>query len=327
MFYLGIDIAKASFHVCLLTPEGKRKNKRCDNTPAGHQELLTWLQRQGVTELQACLEATGRYGEALATFLDVQGYRVSLVNPKAIAHYAQSRLSRTKTDKADASLIADYCQKAQPPAWTPLPPALQILQALVRRLDALEEMFQMERNRLQAGEHPELVQASLQTHLEYLAAAIRETQQQIRDHLDRDSDLREARDLLLSIPGIGEKTVAWLLGELGTMQQFRGARQVVAFTGAAPGIYESGSSVKKRGSLCKMGNSRLRAALFYPAMNALRYNPLVRALGERLRTAGKKPMVILMAGIRKLLHLAFGVLKSGKPFDPAWRGAGATAGN
>lgn len=244
MFYLGIDIAKASFHVCLLTPEGKRKNKRCDNTPTGHQELHTWLQRQAVTELHACLEATGRYGEALATFLHGCGYQVSVVNPKAIAHYAQSRLSRTKTDKTDAALIADYCQKAQPPAWTPLPPALQTLQALVRRLDALEEMSQMERNRLQAGEHPELVQSSLQAHLEYLAESIRETQQQIQDHLDDDPDLRKARDLLLSIPGVGEKTVAWLLGELGTMQQFRGARQVVAFAGVAPGIYESGSSVR-----------------------------------------------------------------------------------
>jgi len=324
MFYLGIDIAKAFFHVCLLTPEGKRKNKRCDNTPAGFQELLSWLQRQGVTELHACLEATGTYGEALATFLYQQGFRVSVVNPKAIAHYAQSRLSRTQTDKADAFLIADYCRKEaeELALWTPLSPEVKALQALVRRLATLEERRQMEQNRLGAGEHPEPVRDSLRAHLEYLEGAIQGTQEQIQKHLDGDPGLKQASDLLLSIPGIGTKTVAWLLGELGTMRQFRNVRQAVAFIGLAPGVHESGTSVKKRGSLAKLGNSRVRTALYFPAMSALRHNPLIRALGERLRQAGKQAMVILIAAMRKLLHLAYGVLKTSKPFDPEWAGAG-----
>jgi transposase len=318
MFYLGIDIAKASFHVTLVTPEGKRKNKRCDNTAAGHQELLAWLGRQGVTQLHACLEATGTYGAALATFLHQQGYTVSVVNPKIIAHYAQSKLSRAKTDQADGNLIAEYCRKEQPVAWTPLPPAVKELQGLVRRLESLQEMHQMERNRLLAGEHPEAVRASLEAHLAYLDQERAATQQQIRDHLEGHPELKQARDLLLSIPGIGEKTVASLLAELGLMEQFGKARQVAAFSGLTPRPYESGTSVKKRESFCKLGSARLRKALYFPAMSALRHNPLVQALGARLRAAGKGEMVVLGAAMRKLLHLAYGVLKSGKPFDPAW---------
>lgn len=321
MQYLGIDIAKASFQVCLITSVGKRKNKRCENTPAGHQELLTWLQRQGVTQLHACLEATGTYGEALAACLHAHGFRVSIVNPKVIAHYAQSRLSRTKTDKADASLIADYCQKEQPALWQPLPAEVKALQSLVRRLDSLEEMRQMERNRLLAGDHPQAVLTSLQAHLDYLDQELATTRKQITEHISGHPSLKQASDLLLSIPGIGEKTVAWLLSELGTMRQFGTARQVVAFSGLTPGIHESGSSVKKRGSICKLGSGRLRAALYFPAMSALRYNPYIKALGTRLKETGKDPMVIIIAAMRKLLHLAFGVLKHGKPFDPEWKGA------
>lgn len=321
MQYLGIDIAKASFHVCLLTATGKRKNKRCDNTPSGHQELLTWLQRQGVTQLHACLEATGAYGEALAAFLHAQGFRVSIVNPKVIAHYAKSRLSRIKTDPVDAGLIADYCQKEQPAPWEPLPVEVKALQALVRRLDALEEMRQMEQNRLLAGDHPAAVLASLQAHLAYLDQEIQATRTQIGKHIDGHPGLKGARDLLDSIPGVGDKTIAWLLGELGTMTQFRTARQVVAFAGLTPGIHESGSSVKKRGSLCKMGSGRLRAALYFPAMSALRYNPFIKALGIRLKASGKDNLVIIIAAMRKLLHQAFGVLRNGKPFDPHWQPA------
>jgi transposase len=321
MHYLGIDLAKASFQVTLRTPAGKQKQKRCDNTPAGFQELLAWLQRQGVTQFHACMEATGTYGEALALFLYEQGFQVSVVNPKKIAHYAQSKLSRAKTDKADAALIALFCEKETPALWAPPPPEVRELQALVRRLSSLEAMRQMEQNRLLAAAHPEPVLASLKAHLAYLDQAIADTQQQIHDHLDGHPRLKQCRDLLTSIPGIGEKTAAWLLAELSYMDQFQNVRQPVAFAGLTPRVYESGATVKKRGSLCKLGSSRIRRALYFPAMSAMQHNPLVKALVKRLREQGKKGKLVVGAAMRKLLHLAYGVLKSGKPFDPAWTAA------
>ena len=324
-FYLGLDIAKRTFQAELLTPEGKRQQKRCDNTPAGPQELQGWLRRQGAAPVHACLEATGTYSETLAAFLHQQGHTVSLVNPKAIAHFAQSRLSRAKTDAADAALIAAFCRSEQPAAWTPPVPEVRERQLLVRRLESLQEMHQMEHNRLEALEATApvpRVHASLQEHLAYLEEQVETTRRAIQEHLDQHPDLKRQQELLLSIPGIGAATAAVLLAELGNVLAFRGARQVAAFAGLTPRIYRSGTSAQKRESLCKTGSARLRRALYFPAMVALRFNPVVREFGERLRERGKNKMLVLGAAMRKLLHLAYGVLKSGKAFE-AERAQGA----
>ena len=134
---LGIDIAKAKFNVTLLFPDGTRRRKACANSPAGCAELLAWLTRHGAGRVHACLEATGTYGELLATTLVDAGHRVSVLNPAIIHHYAKSQLVRAKTDRVDADVIADYAAKEHPPAWTPLPREVRELQGLVRRLDAL----------------------------------------------------------------------------------------------------------------------------------------------------------------------------------------------
>ena len=151
---LGIDIGKAKFHVTLLFSDGTRRRKACVNSPAGCTELLAWMARHGAARVHACLEATGTYGELLATTLVDAGHQVSILNPAIIHHYAKSRLSRAKTDAVDADVIADYAAKEHPPLWTPLPRDVRELQALVRRLDALIGMQTDERNRAQAGASP-----------------------------------------------------------------------------------------------------------------------------------------------------------------------------
>ncbi len=148
---LGIDIAKLKFNICLIREDGKLKHKLFPNTRAGFEELTAWFSKQGVTHVHACLEATGTYGEALSFFLHEAGHRVSIVNPAAIKAFAQSRLSRTKTDRVDAELIARFCQTQQPAAWPPPAPEVRELQALARRLEALSEMHTAESNRLSSG--------------------------------------------------------------------------------------------------------------------------------------------------------------------------------
>ena len=148
---LGIDIGKAKFHVTLRFADGTRRRKACANSPAGCTELLAWLARHGAARVHACLEATGAYGELLATTLVDAGHQVSVLNPAIIHHYAKSRLARAKTDPVDADIIAEYAAKEHPPLWTPLPREIRELQALVRRLDALLGMQTDERNRAQAG--------------------------------------------------------------------------------------------------------------------------------------------------------------------------------
>ena len=127
---LGIDIAKDKFAVTLRTRDGKRRRKSCPNTAAGFAELAAWLARHGAPHVHACLEATGTYGDALAIWLHDAGHVVSVVNPAIIHAYARTHLTRSKTDRIDADLIADYTATQRPPAWAP--PALEIrqLQAL-----------------------------------------------------------------------------------------------------------------------------------------------------------------------------------------------------
>jgi transposase len=119
---LGIDIAKATYAECLRNADGKRRHKSFSNTPAGHDAVRDWLARHAPAPVHACLEATGTYGEAVATVLADAGHRVSLVNPAAVKAFAQSQLRRTKTDQVDADVLADFCVAHHPPAWTPWPP-------------------------------------------------------------------------------------------------------------------------------------------------------------------------------------------------------------
>jgi len=310
---LGIDIAKAKFNVTLLFPDGRRRRKACANSPAGCAELVAWMTRQGASHVHACLEATGTYGELLATTLVEAGHRVSVLNPAIIHHYAKSQLARAKTDRVDADVIADYAAKENPPAWTPLPREVRELQALVRRLDALLGMQTDERNRAQAGLLTPAVRESIDAVLRHLEEQIAAVRQQIRQHMDQHPGLRTQRDLLTSIPGIGEATAALLLAELFN-KAFTSARQAAAFAGVVPRPNDSGTHQGRR-VLCKLGPGRLRKGLYFPAIAALRFNPSLQPLAYRLRGAGKPPMLIIGAAMRKLIHLAFGVLKSGRAYD------------
>jgi transposase len=311
---LGVDIAKAKFVVTLQLPEGTRRRKSCPNSPAGFGELAAWLARQHIARVHACLEATGTYGEALATWLVDAGHVVSVVNPAIIHAYARTQLTRSKTDRIDADLIAEFTATQHPPAWAPPAPEIRQLQALVRRLDALHGMRTQEANRLAAGVAVAEVRASIEAVLASLEAQIAHVQHLIRAHFDQHPGLRAQRDLLTTIPGIGDATAAVLIAELFD-KPYTSARQAAAFAGLVPRLRESGT-LRGRSRLSKVGPGRLRKALYFPAVAALRWNPTIRAVRDRLHAAGKPTMVIIGAAMRKLIHLAYGVLKSARAYDP-----------
>lgn len=180
--FVGIDVSKKTLDVALLGASPKPRHKVFPNDAAGHAQLLDWLGQHCPNPVHVCLEATGTWATKTALALQEAGHCVSLVNPAQIHAFGRSGLKRTKTDKADALLIARFCQMHQPPLWTPLSPQVQQLQGLVRRLEHLEEMLLMEENRLASGGISGPVQESLEEHIAYLTQQIEKTRRQIKDH-------------------------------------------------------------------------------------------------------------------------------------------------
>lgn len=311
--YLGIDIAKAKFDVAL-TVGDKYKTKVFANTPKGFAALADWLAGHAVDHLHACMEATGNYGEPLAEFLIDSGHTVSIVNPAQIKDFGKSVLTRNKTDAVDARLIARFCVVNHPRAWQPPPLEVRTLQALVRRLAAVQTMQRQEQNRLDVA-HVVLHQA-IGAHLSFLSAEIKTLKKAIREHIDQHPDLRNRRDLLESIPGVGEATIATVLAFFAIDRRFKHAKQLAAFVGLSPSQRRSGSSVRGHTHICRTGDASLRAALYMPAVVARRFNPIIRAFCDRLEQAGKAKLAVIVAAMRKLVHIIFGVLKSGQPFNP-----------
>jgi transposase len=315
---IGIDIGKEKFDVCVLDEQRQKHQQAFPNTKQGIKALRKWLKQQGVrqpAEAHLALEATGIYGELVAETLYKGGYRVSVLNPVRIKAYAQSQMQRNKTDKLDAALIADYCRTQEPALWSPPPPEIRELRALTRHLDDLKEEKQRTRNRLEAQRQSQAVARQLQAQIRFLDRQIAETEQLIEDHLDQHPDLKEQADLLDSIPGVGVTTAAHFLAEIGDVSRFTNVREVVAFVGLNPKQNQSGKRSTTHG-ISRMGGSRLRAALFMPAMAAKRANPKLKAWAEQLLQRGLTKLQVVVAVMRKLVHLAYGILKSKTRFDP-----------
>ena len=312
---LGIDIAKKKFDVALLR-NGKFKTKVFENSLAGFAALKDWLHHHDADKIHACMEATGSLFEGLATFLADEGHAVSVTNPLQIKAFGESLLSRTKTDKADARLIARYCETMKPTLWQPDAPEIRHLKALGRRRDALIAMRTQETNRNLSTDNR--VQESIRTVVSVLNQEIDDISHKIKEHIDNHPDLKNKRDLLRSIPGVGDVSIEAILSETNGFANFSKVEQVVAYMGLSPREHSSGTSVRGKANVCKAGNRRLRKLLYMPALVAMQHNSIVKDLAQRLKQKAKHGRLIACACMKKLIHIMFGVLKNGHPFDPAY---------
>ena len=308
---LGIDISKATFDVALLF-DNKITTKKFNNTVKGFTELKQWLKNKGVDTAHVCMEATGGYEAKLAQYLYDNVFKVSVVNPARIKGFSMSKLLRVKTDKADSELIARFCQAMQPVLWQPIPGYIQELQQLVKRLDCLIANKNQESNRLEGADN--IVATSICSHIEFLDKQIKKVELMISDHIKNNKDLADKSKLLASIPGVGEKTIGVVLAFL-TATDFASAKQVIAFVGLNPKPRQSGSSVNGVGRISKTGDAYLRKAFYMPSVSAIRFNPIIKNFAERLSSKGKSKMIIVIAAMRKLLHIIYGVLKTQTVFN------------
>jgi transposase len=315
---VGIDVAKKKVDLFAVL-HNKGKAKVFDNTTTGHREIQRWLGERGFEpdSTHVCMEATGPYSESLATALVAGGWKVSVVNPARIKGFAQSELARNKTDRADAALLARFCQAMRPALWVPPSAGLRQLRAWVDRLQALKDMRQQELNRIEAIEASEQreVLTHVNKHVTWLDQEIVKLEGDIDDHIDGHPELKVDADLIASIPGIGRTTVAKVLAYAGDVRRFDSAKALAAFIGLSPRQRLSGSSVRGRTMMSRAGHKALRHALYMPGLVARRHNKALKLFGDRLSAAGLAPKAVVGAVMRKLAHFIYAVIKSGKPFD------------
>lgn len=324
MNHLGIDLSKKYFDATLQIESGEQLYARFDNNPKGFAQLDKWLLRQGVSTLHACMEATNIYWEGLADYLYKKGYTVSVVNPARIKGFAMSQLQRNKTDKLDSKVIMSFCVAMSPKPWEPPTPAQRKLRSLVRHRAALVKTRTQQKNRL-ADCQDEDVRHSLQTVLATLESEIKRMEQQIADFIKKDPELREQKRLLISVTGFGEVVTHTLMAEMYDLADYDDAHAAAADAGVNPSHHESGETIRHKPKMSKVGKAAVRGVLYWPAISAIQHNPIVKALAQRMEKQGKPNKVIIGAAMRKLIHIAYGVLKNKTPFDPNWEAKSAPA--
>jgi transposase len=310
---IGLDISKKKFDLALT--DGKKWSHRVfANNLKGFDALFLWLQHKNILCATVVLEATGRYGEDVAQFLYDKGYTLHIVNPAQIKFFAKSNLSRAKTDKKDARLIAEFARiNPHLRPWNPLPDHHRKLRDLYRGLVSLKDDRARKGVQLESMREKE-IRTLTTRHINFIERQIKDLQQRIKKLINQHSELNEKVDLLYTIPGVGEM-VAWgILCECPDLRNFQHAKQLSAFAGLNPATYQSGTSVKGRGQISKIGSSALRKLMYMPAMSAMIYNPVIKAFAQKLKDKGKNGKVVVIACARKLLQIIFGVLTKQKAF-------------
>lgn len=307
--FAGIDVSKKELAITMMVGD---KTYYCSvtNNKEGFKEFSKWLKSYKVGKVKACMESTGIYSLAFADYLFKQGHEVSIVNPSCINAFAKSKLSRHKTDKVDSKVIAEYASKYEIKPYIPTDPVMLELRSLYNCIGNLEAQYRKVQNYLEAKEHlASVVIKTYQDLSDNLLKEIAKLEKKIDDLLDKNPNLKKDIDNIQTIPGIGKKTAIAVLSFVPNMNIFEDARGLAAFVGLTPREYQSGSSVKKRSKISKMGCHQLRKALYFPAMSAMQYNPLIKDFTEKMKSKGKSGKVIVIAIMRKLLHTIFGVIK------------------
>ncbi|RLA26361.1 MAG: IS110 family transposase [Gammaproteobacteria bacterium] len=314
----GIDVSNETFDIQRRCGE-VLSQREFANSNAGHRQAITWMKR-GAKGARVCLEATGIYHLQLALALDrAPGIEVMVVNPRASRRFAEAQMVRAKTDKVDAAILLQYVERMPFTAWTAPADELLELQSLAHRLAQLKKEQVRERSRLhaaqRAGAHTRLAQRDLREHLRYLQRRAERIQAAAIALMKQHERLAEDLYLLDSVPGVAELSAMKLSAELSVLAQGLSPAQWVAQAGLDPRPQESGTSIRSPRRISKQGNAKLRAALFMPALAAIRKDPNVNAFYNALLARGKLKMQAITAVMRKLLHAIWGILKHRKEWD------------
>lgn len=304
--YTGIDISKSFFDVAV--PQGpKYCYYKFSNDEAGFKSLISIVP----ADCYIVMEASGPYYLKLACFLSDRNIAISVVNPLVIRRFSQMRMSRAKTDKKDAKLIAEYGKTEQPALWQPPQQHVIAMQQMEALLSNLKKEHTGLNNQLGSFESSGMLDKGLKkeitkelSHKALLIEKITKQMQQIAE-----THYAKMLTSLESIPGIGKQTAMMLIVLSGGFSKFDDCRKLSSYIGICPRIFESGTSVQGKSRICKMGMSRIRAMLYICSWSASRCNKACRELYERLLAKGKAKKLALIAVANKLLKQAFAIAK------------------
>ncbi len=312
--FSGFDVSKDYFDFFTIDDQGKSLGQRVVYTREGLKSLARFIPAQS----HCVMEATGPYYLKLATWLYQNGYAVSVVNPLVIRRFCQMKLVRAKTDKADARMIALYAKSEKPALWQPPAPYIVKLQ----QLDALVELFTKNRtaliNQLHAFEVTGIGDPFACSLLKKTIADVTKKMEKIEAEITAviGAHYKEMLENLKSIPGIGKRSAVALIVASDGFKRFDNYKKFSSYLGICPRIYESGSSVRGRSRICKLGMSRIRAILYVCAWSAKKGNLACKQLYDRLVEKGKSKRLALIAVANKLVKQAFAIAKSGIKYQP-----------
>jgi transposase len=318
---VGIDISAKTLDVRLERPAGGRESGEFANDAKGHRALWGFLRKRG-KQIRVLIEATGTYGIELARSLFDKGAEVMVINPRALHHFGEANMKRSKTDRVDAELALEYLLRMEFVPWTPPAPAYWQLRECSRRISALIETRTQEKNRRHAStrvtDRSSAVQTSIRQQIASLDRQIDKLRAAALELIAEDAELTRRYELIRTIKGFGEASAIQIVAEIALLPEGLSERQWVAYAGLDPRRCDSGTSVKKQARISKCGNAHLRAALYMPCMTSMCRIPTVRAFADHLIHDNKKvPAEALVAVMRKMLHAIWGMIQSNSPFDPA----------
>jgi len=309
---VGIDVSKETFDVS----RGVGEHKWFNNDEEGFAQLMSWLPE----DAHVVMEATGTYYLRLANYLYDRQIRVSVVNPAVVSYFARMKLKRAKTDPMDAGVIRLYGEYDDVAPWQPVEKIFIELNQLDSHLVGLQKDLNRVVGRLEALNHCVTINEFTLTDLhtqqadleQRIKACEKELANRTREHF---SDLY---DLLMSIRGIGSKTAVMFIVLTRGFTKFPSAKLFAAYLGLSSFLSQSGTSVKGRGGITKMGNSRLRQLLYMAALTAKHHNRACKEFADRLKENGKPPKVIRIAIANKLIRQAFAVCLKEEKYSEAF---------
>jgi transposase len=311
---VGIDVSKENLDVCAIF-DGKVRKKTFTNNQSGFEKLLVWVEKLQLTDPHFCMESTGCYSESVAEFLNNSKFKVSVSNPLPIKAFRTSKMVRQKTDSSDAEVIANFCLQNDPLEWAPKPLKNKELSEINWYLSSLKEDLNRLENKLEKNIINAEVQKAIDDEIEFIEKRIKTLEDEAKKLVESDPKLKQHFDLLTSIKGVGAKTAMQILAEMPDTERFENAKQFAAFVGGTPSQFQSGTSVRGKSHISRMGSGKVRKTLYMSALAVKNHNPHFANFVEKLEKRGKCAKIIIGAVMRKLMHIFFGMLKNNATFD------------